>query len=423
MNSTNCELDFVKPNKENTIYREDQKELIKQAFIICKGNQLNTLLYFVTCMNRAGHNIEFEMIFTIPANKEVSIMLPIIECDIKDNLGYYVNWGDEITHNINIHTYKKLDKLKKYHVKFFGLNITSFGMQNENNQEYAEYLTDVLSFGNLGHTFTSLKFAFYKCQNNFTIPQILPSSIIDINNIFRNCKNFNQPLHTWNTCNIINMYGAFRECVQFNQPLNNWNVSKVKDMSYMFFNCIIFNQILDKWDTSNVKNMSFMFGYCNNYNKSLNMWNVSNVKNMSFMFSYCINFNQPLNTWNTSNVELMGGMFKHCIVFNQPLYAWNTSKVRNMYRMFLNCTEFNQNLNNWDISNVTNICNIFRDCINFNQPLNLWNTSKITDMRCAFYGCSKFNQSLNKWNTINVIDAYGITFNSCIDEENEPIFI
>ena len=387
-------LDFVNSIDDNINYREDQKDLIQKAMEISNGDPLNALQYIVTCMNHEEYDIEFKLVFTIPANEEVTITLPIIETEPKDELGYYVNWNGKITHNINVHTYKKKYKIKDYHVRFFGLGISGFGMHSQegDNEGYKKYLTKVISFGRLGHTFTSLENAFNKCQNNFAVPHVLPSNITNTSSMFSWCKAFNQSLITWNTSNVSNVYNMFIGCSNFNQPL--------------------------EWDTSNVTNMSSMFYGCTNFNQPLK-WNTSNVTDMSRMFCCCTNFNQPLEL-NTSNVTNMCHMFAYCTNFNQPL-QWDTSNVTNMRSMFYWCTNLNQPLE-WNTSNVTDMCCMFYTCTNLNQPLIAWNTSNAIHMDNMFFGCTRFNQPLTAWNTSNVTNIRGM-FNSCnISEENKPHF-
>ena len=54
----------------------------------------------------------------------------------------------------------------------------------------------------------------------------------------------------------------FTGCKNFNQPLNSWDVSSVAVMSYMFRGCKNFNQPLDSWDVSSVTKMSGIFDDC-----------------------------------------------------------------------------------------------------------------------------------------------------------------
>jgi len=388
-------IDFVKPViNDNVNYREERKELIQKAVKQSYSNPLSVLEYFVKYMNHEGYDIEFELVFTVPKNHKVTITLPIIETEPKDKLGYYVNWDDETTHNNRVHTYEVADETKEYHVKFFGLGISGFGMQSLSLDDgYQKYLTKVISFGKLGHTFTSLEYAFNKCENNFTVPQALPSSITNISSMFRYCMAFNQPLSTWNTSNVTNMSSMFSWCINFNQPLNNWTVNNVTDMSCMFLKCTNFNQPLNAWNTSNVTDMSWIFGNCTNFNQPLTDWTVNNVTNMKAVFYYCTNFNQPLHAWNTSNVINMNGMFSGCTNFNQYLNDWNVYNVTNMSWMFGNCTNFNKSLSAWNTSNVKNMSYMFYNCTDFNQPLHDWNTFNVLDMNCIFYKCNISEQN------------------------------
>ena len=335
-------LDFVRPIiNDNINYRVDQRELIEKASEISNGDPLNALNYIVACMNHQRYYVEFELVFTIPANVEVSITLPIIETEPKDVLGYYVSWNDQITHNINTHTYKSTDKIKDYHVRFFGLGISEFGLLS--NDGYKKYLTKVISFGILGHTFTSLSYAFSQCENNFTVPQTLPSSITNTDSMFYKCRTFNQPLSTWNVNNVTDMSFMFQYCINFNQPLNTWSVNNVLIMRWMFDKCTNFNQPLNAWSVNKVIDMHGMFSNCTNFNQPLNNWSVNNVINMHYMFSDCTNFNQPLNNWSVNNVSTMYGMFSNCTNFNQLLNNWSVNNVIDMSEMFKNCNISEEN--------------------------------------------------------------------------------
>ena len=121
----------------------------------------------------------------------------------------------------------------------------------------------------------------------------------------------------------------------------NWDVSKVTDMNEMFYEAKNFNQPLTNWDVSNVTNMIGMFAYALNFNQSLNKWNVSKVTNMRGMFADAHKFNQPLDNWDVSNVTDMTRMFDGATNFNQPINNLDVSKVTNMTRMFQGATKFN----------------------------------------------------------------------------------
>jgi surface protein len=320
-------LDFIKPIiNDNINYREEQKELISKAIEISNNDKLIALNYIATSMNHEGHNVEFELVFTIPANNEVVITLPIKECNPKDDLGYYVVWDNVLTHNTNFYTFEPNNITRDYHVKFFGLGITKFGSGFDSefsiNDGYRKYLTKVISFGKLGHVFKSLSYAFYKCENNFTIPQRLPSNITDTSGMFYWCEKFNQPLNMWNTYNVLDMENMFYYCKKFNQPLNDWLTHNVRNMTFMFYKCHDFNQPLNTWIVCNTMDMSWMFYRCYDFNQPLSNWNTSNVAYMHSMFSSCCNFNQPLNTWNIHNVIFNNHMFSDCNILeeNKPRF-------------------------------------------------------------------------------------------------------
>jgi hypothetical protein len=307
-------LEFVKPFHDNINYHKDQKELIDKAIEISNGDKLTALNYIVTSLlHNDIKDVEFELVFTIPAWKRTTITLPIKECENKDELGYYVSWGNcDITHNISSYTYES-DNTKEYIVKFFGMGIYGFGSYNNflslGQSNFNKYLTKVISFGKLGHTFTSLAYAFPKCNKNIIIPKYLPNSITNLKYMFSKCKNFNQKLE-WDVSNIIDMEGMFSDCINFNQPLD-WDVKNVINMSCMFEFCDNFNQILN-WNTIRVENMKNMFVGCIKFAhfNQISKWNFENVINVDYMFYKCknaVNFNQKIK-WNIpekTNTELM----------------------------------------------------------------------------------------------------------------------
>ena len=358
-------LEFVKPFHDNINYREEQKELIDKAVEISNGDKLTALNYIVTSLlHNDIKDVEFILEFTIPANTSATITLPIVESNPKDELGYYVSWGNikdsvfGITHNIDTHTYEPTNEIKKYQVRFFGLGITGFGKYGI-NKDYNTYLTKVISFGQLGHMFTSLEYAFSHCKNNFDVPKELPSSITDLSSMFVRCKNFNKKLD-WNTRNITTMVEVFSQCINFNQNLQ-WDLTNATTLEHMFSGCKKFNQNL-QWDISpqrsKVKNIKMMFCFCKKFNQNL-QWDTSGVETMEGVFGGCTDFNQKLE-WKTSNTTNMAYMFDRCTNFNQKL-EFNVEKVLSMEKMFSECHNFNQKLE-WIIPKHTNIKDMFLEC-------------------------------------------------------------
>jgi len=300
------ELNFVRKDIDHDLcnYRVDQKNLVDKAINLTAGcNNLAALTYIAMSLIHEGIDCELELIFTVPSGIDVNIILPINEIEPKDQLGYYVSWnnGADITHNIPYHTYPCEIHTKEYRVKIFGLGIQSFGFKNETPvhvyKDYCKYLTGVKSFGKFGHTFTSLEYAFRRCEHNIALPSYLPSNITSLKCMFAACWKFNQPLDNWNVSNVSDMSGMFNACHTFNQPLNNWNVL-------------------------NVTNMQKMFCFCNDFDQPLNNWNVSNVINMKEMFMGT-KFNQFISNWNVSNVSDMSGMFYGSPMENADKHIFN----------------------------------------------------------------------------------------------------
>jgi len=353
-------LEFVKPFHDNINYRKEQKELIDKAEEISNGDKLSALNYIVTSLLHNNiKDVEFELEFTIPANTSATITLPIVESNPIDELGYYVSWGNnDITHNIDTYTYEPTNIIKEYQVKFFGLGITGFGKYGI-NKDYNKYLTKVISFGQLGHMFTSLEYAFSHCKNNFDVPKDLPSSITDLSSMFEWCEKFNKKLD-WNTRNITTMDEVFSQCKNFNQNLQ-WDLTNATTLEHMFSGCEKFNQNL-QWDISpqrsKVKNIKMMFCFCPVFNQNL-QWDTSGIETMDGIFGGCTNFNQKLE-WNTINTTTMAYMFDRCTNFNQKV-DFDITKVVDMGKMFKECHNFNQKLE-WIIPKHVNIENMFLEC-------------------------------------------------------------
>lgn len=142
--------------------------------------------------------------------------------------------------------------------------------------------------------------AFYNSKNLTSIPEHVPSTITNMDEMFFS-SNLDQPsVSNWDTSKVTSMEGMFRDS-NFNQPLDTWN-------------------------TSNVTNMKLMFYGAKAFNKPLNSWNVAKVTNMSSMFRDS-KFDQPLNSWNVAQVSDMSYMFYNASVFNQDISMWNVDKV------------------------------------------------------------------------------------------------
>jgi surface protein len=408
----NEDFDFVKPMLAPglTKYKTEQKELIDKARNITGGDPLNTLKYIVSSLAHEGHDVELILVIKPECLTSLALVLPIVETEPKDELGYYVSWGDgTITHGTAIHQYSKVELESECIIRIFGMGIAGLGGYNlvgnpgESNEIPNDYdtwkpynngLIKVLSFGDLGHNFTSLRSAFYNCKNLVHVPETIPKSVTDTSYMFAGCVLFNHPINTWDTSSITNMSNMFQKCCIFNQPLDSWDTRNVTNMNCMFMCCNKFNQPLSSWNTGSVTSMQSMFDCCCEFNQPLSSWDTGSVKSMQFMFDCCDKFNQPIGMWNIKNVTNLSFMFGECYAFNQPLETWDTRSVKYMSYMFFHCEKFNQSLHTWDTKNVDSMEGMFQFCSEFNQPLNMWSTKKNINMDKMFNGCWKFDTAL-----------------------------
>lgn len=286
-------LDFVKELLPTVDYMRDQKELIDRAKDITNNDPLNALKYIVSCLEHEGHSVELSIIYEIRGfsddlkridfetgliidndEDEISVDIPIQY--IENELGFYVSWGDgHISLRETTHAYKKQQNTVEYNIRIFGFGITGYGQKKTHtNNMNNNHLKKVISFGNLGHTFTSLEYAFVNCVKLISVPNFLPPTITNLSYAFDSCICFNQSVDTWDTRNVTDMSGMFHCCFIFNKPLNSWNVESVTNMSDMFYGCLMFNQPLNLWIVKSVTDMSNMFCGCKEFNQDLSSWNI-----------------------------------------------------------------------------------------------------------------------------------------------------
>lgn len=191
----------------------------------------------------------------------------------------------------------------------------------------ADLLQELISWGDLGPTFTTLNHGLSHTSNLTAVPANVPPT--------------------------------------------------VTNLSYLFgYSPLINDSSIGAWDTSHVTNMSGTFEGASAFNQNLNSWNTSAVTDMSYMFDGAVNYNQPMNGWDTANVTSMAAMFKYASTFNGAIDAWNTTHVENMNQMFSQATAFNQNISGWDISRATNMRLMFNNSalstLNYSRALRSW---------------------------------------------------
>ena len=66
-------------------------------------------------------------------------------------------------------------------------------------------------------------------------------------------------IETWDTSNVIDMHDMFFNCRKFNSDISKWNVYNIENMACMFFGNEEFNQYIGDWNVSNVKDMNSIF--------------------------------------------------------------------------------------------------------------------------------------------------------------------
>ena len=333
-----------------------------------------------------------------------------------------IDWGDSTpasvatTAGVVSHTYATSGQ---YEIRVSG-SLTGFGQDPDSWDEPltgAEYLTGVSSFGDIG--LQSLAYAFYGAVNLVSVPSVLPSTVVSLEDTFWQADSFNDAsISEWDTGNVTNMKWVFEEAPSFNQDINGWDTSSVTSMEEMFNEATSFNQSLNSWDTSSVTYMEGMFEGATSFNQDISGWDTSSVTNMDEMFEDATSFNQDISDWDTSSVTDMSSMFEGATSFNQDISDWDTSSVTDMSSMFRVATSFNQSLSSWVTSSVTNMSYMFYGATAFNQSLNSWVTSSVTTMRTMFSGATSFNQSLSSWNVSLVTNMVQMLDNAALSTAN-----
>ena len=333
-----------------------------------------------------------------------------------------IDWGDSTpasvatTAGVVSHTYATSGQ---YEIRVSG-SLTGFGQDPDSWDEPltgAEYLTGVSSFGDIG--LQSLAYAFYGAVNLISVPSVLPSTVVSLEDTFWQADSFNDAsISEWDTGNVTNMKWVFEEAPSFNQDINGWDTSSVTSMEEMFNEATSFNQSLNSWDTSSVTYMEGMFEGATSFNQDISGWDTSSVTNMDEMFEDATSFNQDISDWDTSSVTDMSSMFEGATSFNQDISDWDTSSVTDMSSMFRVATSFNQSLSSWVTSSVTNMSYMFYGATAFNQSLNSWVTSSVTTMRTMFSGATSFNQSLSSWNVSLVTNMVQMLDNAALSTAN-----
>ena len=87
-----------------------------------------------------------------------------------------------------------------------------------------------------------------------------------------------------------------------------WDVSKVKDMNDLFYQCKNFNEDISAWDVRLAEDLGGMFYEASSFNQPLGAWDVQQVEDLNSMFGGASSFNQPLAAWDVRRVTDFSGM-------------------------------------------------------------------------------------------------------------------
>ena len=218
-----------------------------------------------------------------------------------------------------------------------------FGGTRQFNQDIGSWnvskVTDFTQFFGTGNSINLFNNGGSPSINNWSINTLQPVSFVQM---FNRCTNFNQPLNSWNTSEVISMSAMFANSA-FNNGLPSgtsgalaWNTGKVTAMAGMFNNNLMFNCNIGSWNVSQVTTFESMFNGASSFTNGLNT--------------------APINNWNiggsvTGTISMLS-MFRNATAFNQPIGSWNVSNVTNMESMFNNAYAFNQDIGSWNVSNV-----------------------------------------------------------------------
>lgn len=291
---------------------------------------------------------------------------------------------------------------------------------------------------NFFRTFGTNTFIFsnFPTWNDGSINNWDVSAATTMEQMFRHCSNFNQPLNNWTMPLCTSMRQMFSSTYngvhQFNQNINSWDTSSVTTFEKMFEGSAFNNGGVSlgggNFTTSAATDLRQMFLNATVFNQSISTWNTSNLIFANGMFQGATAYNQPMdydsvnNYWDMSTVQNCSSMFAGATSFNQPLNNWQMTAVTTVEDMFNGATSFNQNIPDWDMGNCTNFVEMFRGS-GFNGTVTNWNTSSAQSFQFMFSNCP-FNQDVSNWSIASLTNASGMfTFNYAWSTTNYDLLL
>lgn len=248
--------------------------------------------------------LELEVYVDSLTNRQ--ILLPIRNVTSQLN----ISWGDTqstlTSNNFPTHTYPSTGT---YTILVSG-NATQLGFANETpDARWYRNIRKVTGWGSM-FGWTTFKGLFKNCYDLISVPDYLPSSVTNIDELFYGTgqlSGFNQQsIQTWNVSNVTSMQWTFANAWAFNQSLNGWDVSNVTTMRGMFADTnpvgtVVFNQPLNNWDVSSVTDMVMMFYRNPVFDQNISNWCVTSIPTKPLDFDF-----QTNASWLTAEKPVWG---------------------------------------------------------------------------------------------------------------------
>ncbi len=408
-----------------------------------------------------------KLVYEINSNTGLSLGI-----HLSDTVDVRIDWGDGTIDHITTEGYHE-HQYAEFGNKKVAIDgkLTHFG--SESDKQFIG-LKKVASFGDL--KIRSLKNAFKRADSLLSVPQKLPSTIIDLNNCFHQIDRHTiANLEKWDVGNIENMHHMFYEASNFNQDIGEWSVGNVRRMDFMFYGAYRFNQDIGDWDVGYVQNMSNMFNGAHRFNQNISGWCVESFLYEPPQFSrnslleeykpfwstpcaavkMVYNITNPSETtigmrltgnvdaiidWGDTTIDTITnpGSINHTYThtdtykvsiqgqtsgFSTENPAFDESTLVHMSSFgnagINSLQDAFQGANNLRSvpdtlpSSIQNISGCFSDLQQDSiTNLDQWDVSHITDMSRLFYNSVNFNQDINGWDVSNVQDMSYMFYNA-----------
>ena len=201
--------------------------------------------------------------------------------------------------------------------------------------------------------------------------------------MFQGATSFNGDISKWHASNVVNMENMFRNARSFEQNLCGvyWVNSKAIKTG-MFEGS--FGSISRTVCTSSSNNAASKKMPSTSTRPGLEIVSKQHLK--SEIADYLIRSSEghcndcpqgAIGEWDVSRVTDMSKLFFSAISFNDDISKWDVSRVTNMNRMFMGAKSFDCDLSNWDVSRVTDASNMFSGAKSFKGETSKSDVSKV----------------------------------------------